>query len=158
MDHLSSEQRSAHMARVRGRNTKPELAVRSVAHAMGLRFRLHRADLPGTPDIAFPKHRMVVLVHGCFWHRHMGCRRCSTPSSRRTFWEAKFEATVARDNRQMRELEALGWRVVVIWECETKDPSLVRARISGVVIRPGRKIDLLRCSPAEVGQAQSELT
>lgn len=118
------------MARVRGKDTAPELRVRRVAHRMGLRFRLHRKDLPGRPDLVLPKHRLAVFVHGCFWHRHPGCSRASTPSTREDFWQAKFDATVARDRRQIAELEALGWRVLVIWECGVNDEATVEARLA----------------------------
>ncbi len=89
---------------------------------MGLRFRLHRKDLPGTPDIVFPRHRTVVFVHGCFWHRHRGCRKASTPKTRVEFWETKFAQNSRRDERNVAALEALGWRVFVIWECQTRRP------------------------------------
>jgi len=108
------------MSRVRGKNTTPEIRVRRAAHALGLRFRLHRKDLPGKPDLIFPKHRVAIFVHGCFWHRHPGCSKTSTPKSRKGFWQAKFDANVERDTRVAEELAALGWRVVTIWECETK--------------------------------------
>lgn len=127
MDTLDPVRRSANMAKVRGKDTGPELRVRTVAHRMGLRFRLHRKDLPGKPDLVFPKHRLAVFVHGCFWHRHEGCRRATTPSTRREFWEAKFAATVERDARQTAALESAGWRVLVLWECELKDDEALRA-------------------------------
>ncbi|WP_279595757.1 very short patch repair endonuclease [Methylobacterium sp. J-090] len=113
--------RSALMGRIKGKDTKPEMIVRRLAHRLGYRFRLHRRDLPGSPDLVFPSRRKVVFVHGCFWHRHPGCRRASTPSTRRTFWQAKFDRNVERDIRQEIELMAAGWEVLVIWECETRD-------------------------------------
>ena len=88
---------------------------------MGLRYRLYRRDLPGTPDLVFPKHHVVVFVHGCFWHHHPGCKKATTPKSRVGFWQSKFDRNVARDRRTVEKLGALGWRVAVIWECETKD-------------------------------------
>lgn len=109
------------MSRVSGKNTTPELRVRKSAHALGLRFRLHRKDLPGTPDLVFPKRHIAVFVHGCFWHRHPGCRKASTPSTRPDYWIKKFRDNIARDRRVMAALEDSGWRVVVIWECETKN-------------------------------------
>ncbi|MCJ2084301.1 very short patch repair endonuclease [Methylobacterium sp. J-090] len=109
------------MGRIKGKDTKPEMIVRRLAHRLGYRFRLHRRDLPGSPDLVFPSRRKVVFVHGCFWHRHPGCRRASTPSTRRTFWQAKFDRNVERDIRQEIELMAAGWEVLVIWECETRD-------------------------------------
>lgn len=131
MDRLTPDQRSANMARVRGKDTAPELLVRRVAHRLGLRFRLHRSDLPGKPDLVLPRHRLVVLVHGCFWHRHPDCRRATTPSTRTEFWTRKFDATIARDARQRDELEASGWRVLTLWECELKDPAQLEARLRG---------------------------
>lgn len=121
MDRLTPERRSWLMSRVGGKNTTPELRVRRAAHALGLRFRLHRRDLPGTPDLVFSKRRVALFVHGCFWHRHADCRKASNPGTRVEYWNQKFDANVARDKRVAAELEAAGWRVVVIWECETKD-------------------------------------
>lgn len=105
------------MSRIRGRDTAPEVALRKALHALGLRFRLH-AKLPGKPDIVLPRHRAVVFVHGCFWHRHGGCKVASTPKSNTDFWEEKFGRNVARDARVRRELEEAGWRVHIAWECE----------------------------------------
>lgn len=121
MDRLSPDARSRLMSRVRGKDTAPEMVVRRLVHALGYRFRLHRKDLPGSPDLVFPGRRVVVFVHGCFWHRHEGCRLASTPKSNEAFWEAKFGRNVERDARKERELRALGWRVLVVWQCETKD-------------------------------------
>lgn len=118
MDKLDPARRSANMARVRSKDTGPELKVRRVAHRMGLRFRLHRRDLPGTPDLVFPKHRLAVFVHGCFWHRHKGCSRTSMPATRVEFWQEKFDATVARDKDALAGLDMLGWKTLVLWECE----------------------------------------
>jgi DNA mismatch endonuclease, patch repair protein len=115
--------RSAMMARIGSRDTAPELAVRRALHQMGYRFRLCRRDLPGRPDVVLPRHRMIFLVHGCFWHRHSGCRFAYMPKSRVEFWKAKFKANVARDRRVLRELQDRGWTVQVIWECETHDPA-----------------------------------
>lgn len=113
------------MSRVRAKNTSPEMRVRRAAHALGLRFRLHRRDLPGNPDLVFPKHRAVLFVHGCFWHRHAGCAKATTPKSRTNFWQTKFDATVARDARSEESLEKAGWRVFKLWECETKRSEVV---------------------------------
>lgn len=129
-DILTPEQRSALMARIGPRDTKPEMRVRRVAHALGLRYRLHRRDLPGTPDLVFPKWRVAMFVNGCFWHRHPGCPKSYTPKSRVTFWQKKFAENVARDRRVARELERLGWRPVVIWECETENPEQLAAIIA----------------------------
>ncbi len=124
MDTLTKERRSWNMSRIRGSNTSPELAVRSLLHRMGYRFRLHRRDLPGKPDIVLPKYKTVIFVHGCFWHRHRGCRFAYTPKSRIEFWEAKFAENLDRDRRARRELLKQGWRVVIVWECWTKDSSM----------------------------------
>src|SRR5665213_91332 len=131
------------MSRVRGKNTTPELRVRQTAHALGLRFRLHASDLPGTPDLIFPSRNLVVFVHGCYWHRHSACPKASPPSS--PFWAAKFTSNVARDDRVQSELRSLGWNVVVIWECETKKPATLRAIISRRVKR--RKVALRKVPP-----------
>ena len=117
---MTAEQRSRIMSRIRGKDTRPEIVVRQFLHANGYRFRLHRKDLPGTPDIVLPKYHTVVFVHGCFWHRHEGCRYTSTPTTNREFWEQKFEANKWRDERDIRLLEDMGWKVLVIWECEVK--------------------------------------
>lgn len=120
MDIVTPAVRSRMMSGIKGKNTKPERIVRSIAHRMGLRFRLHRADLPGRPDIVFPKHRIVVLVHGCFWHRH-DCGLAANPKTRPAFWEAKFLRNVQRDGQARQQLEEAGWRAIVVWECETRD-------------------------------------
>ena len=130
-DIVDSEKRSEIMSRIRGRDTKPEMIVRRIAHGLGFRLRLHRWDLPGSPDLVFPKHRAVIMVHGCFWHRHPGCKYASTPKTRVGFWERKFAGNVVRDRRNEAELYELGWRVMVIWECETKDRESVAERIVG---------------------------
>lgn len=133
VDSLTPESRSRNMAKIRGKDTGPELLVRRAAHAIGLRFRLHRRDLPGTPDLVFPGRRIVLFVHGCFWHRHPGCRMAYMPKSRIDFWQAKFDTNVARDARNLAELAGEGWTVAVIWECETRDPvrlrQIIRERI-----------------------------
>lgn len=131
-DRLSPEARSENMRRVRGKDTAPEMLVRRALHAMGLRFRLHRADLPGRPDIVLPKWRTVIFVHGCFWHRHQGCPRATTPATRQEFWKAKFARTVLRDAEQQAALKALGWRVEVIWECEARKRDLLSDRLAAL--------------------------
>lgn len=132
-DRLTPEARSENMARIRSRDTGPEMRVRRAAHALGLRFRLQRRDLPGTPDMVFPGRRIALFVHGCFWHRHPGCRFAYEPKSRIEFWQAKFGANVARDAGALDALVAAGWRPVVIWECETRDQAglseIIRERI-----------------------------
>jgi DNA mismatch endonuclease, patch repair protein len=134
MDNLKPQQRSELMRRVPNKNTKPERRVRRVLHAIGLRFRLHRKNLPGQPDIVLPKYKTVVFVHGCFWHRHRKCRLASCPKENCDFWEKKFTGNMARDRRNKRDLTRLGWKWIVIWECQTKMPeklaALVRRRLS----------------------------
>jgi DNA mismatch endonuclease, patch repair protein len=125
MDVVSFDKRSAIMANIKSRNTRPELAVRRDAHRLGLRFRLHRRDLPGSPDIVFPGRRTVLFVHGCYWHRHTGCKFAYTPKSNVEFWQKKFQTNVARDLRVRQELEDRGWKVITIWECETKDQNMI---------------------------------
>lgn len=119
--------RSAQMALVHARDTKPEMRVRKALHASGLRYILHDKRLPGTPDLVFPSRRVVLFVHGCFWHRHPGCRAARLPKSRLEFWEPKLAANVARDKKQKAELEALGWTVLVIWECEARDLDMLNS-------------------------------
>ena len=121
------------MSRIRGTNTRPEMAVRSMLHRMGYRFRLHRGDLPGRPDIVLSGRRTAVFVHGCFWHRHPGCRFAYQPKSRKTFWQRKFEDNVARDTRNREALLALGWNVVLVWECELRDHSGLQERLRQVL-------------------------
>ena len=123
MDVVDRATRSRMMSGIRGRDTKPEKLVRSFLHRAGLRFRLH-APLPGKPDLVFPKHHAVVFVHGCFWHRHAGCRYATMPSSNAEFWQAKFDANVARDKRVTRQLRKDGWRVFVVWECRLSSSAL----------------------------------
>jgi DNA mismatch endonuclease, patch repair protein len=129
-DRLSQAARSAHMRRIRKVDTRPEIVVRRIAHALGLRFRLHRRDLPGTPDIVFPRHRKVVQVHGCFWHQHEGCRLARQPKSRLDYWLPKLARNAARDRAAAERLAALGWKALTIWECETREPDLVRRRLA----------------------------
>lgn len=134
VDRLTAERRSWLMSRVRGKDTTPEMRTRRCAHAMGLRFRLHRKDLPGKPDLVFPKHRLVVFVHGCFWHRHPQCSKASIPKSRTEYWQKKFETNIARDFRVVQKLEAIGWRVEIVWECETRDPEVLRKRLESFLV------------------------
>jgi DNA mismatch endonuclease, patch repair protein len=116
-DVVRPEVRSRMMSGIRSRNTRPELKVRRHLHSAGLRFRLHSTRLPGKPDIVLPRHRALVLVHGCFWHQHAGCAKAVMPKSNAEFWKTKLEGNRARDVRRKIELEALGWRVFVVWEC-----------------------------------------
>jgi len=135
VDRLTPEHRSWNMSRIRSSNTTPEKLVRSLLHSMGYRFRLHRKDLPGSPDIVLSSIRTVVFVHGCFWHRHPGCSFAYTPKSRVESWESKFTANVNRDCRTTASLRAQGWRVVVVWECELRYPLKLRARLGKLLKR-----------------------
>ena len=117
-DIFSEEQRSYVMSRVASKNTKPELAVRSYLHRQGFRFRIHGRQLPGNPDVILPKHRTVVFVHGCFWHRHRDCSRTTMPTTRVDFWRNKFEKNVSRDQKNQSLLKQGDWKVLVVWECE----------------------------------------
>lgn len=123
---MNPEQRRQLMARFRAKDTKPEVLVRRALHHAGRRFRLHVESLPGRPDIVMPRDRTVVMVHGCFWHAHEGCPTARLPSTKPEFWRAKFAANQARDARVAAELQALGWRVVTIWECEARSPTLAQ--------------------------------
>lgn len=129
MDCLSKERRSWNMSRIRGRDTKPELIIRSMLHRMGYRFRVHVKSLPGKPDIVLPKHKTVILVHGCFWHRHSRCPYCYSPKSRKDFWDRKFAQNIARDRLVRRLLRRSGWQVAVIWECQSADQLALSRRL-----------------------------
>lgn len=121
--------RSDIMRAVKRANTAPEIIVRQVLHALGLRFRLHRRDLPGSPDVVLPRFRTVILVHGCFWHRHPDCRYTTTPKTRQDYWLPKFATNIERDLRKEAQLQALGWRVLLVWECETKQREELTLRL-----------------------------
>jgi len=128
-DQLTKQHRSWNMSRIRGKDTLPEIRVRSALHRMGYRFRIHRGDLPGNPDIVFVSRRIAVFVHGCFWHRHRGCKNCTTPTHRRIFWVNKLEGNALRDKRNRQQLHSLGWKTFVIWECETEKPPTLREKL-----------------------------
>jgi DNA mismatch endonuclease (patch repair protein) len=128
-DVFTKSKRSEVMSRIKGRNTKPELAIRSLLHRMGYRFRLHRADLPGKPDIVMSRFKTVVFVHGCFWHRHKDSRFAYTPKSRTDFWLKKLESYVSRDIQVKSDQELLGWRVITVWECELRELDLLSRKI-----------------------------
>lgn len=132
VDTLTAAERSELMARVRSKNTRPELTVRRLVHRMGYRYRLHRKDLPGCPDLVFPSLRKVVFVHGCFWHQHPNpeCTLARMPKSRPEFWRPKLEGNRQRDSRQQEQLLDLGWRFLVVWECETRDMPRLAAKLS----------------------------
>ncbi len=123
VDVVDQATRSRMMAGIRGRDTKPEIAVRRALHAAGFRFRLHDRRLPGRPDLVLPRYRVAIFVHGCFWHRHAGCRFATTPATRPDFWQQKFEANVTRDVQQREALITSGWRVVTVWECALRGGS-----------------------------------
>ena len=123
------------MSRIRGKDTGPELCLRSLLHRAGFRYRLHDTTLPGKPDLVFPRYRTVIFVHGCYWHRHSGCKYAATPRTRTDFWLAKFQGTVERDRRTAEALTQRGWRVITVWECELKrDPA-------GVVFEIRRQLE-----------------
>lgn len=134
-DRISREHRSWNMSRIRDRDTAPEMAVRSLLHRMGCRFRLHRKDLPGKPDIVLSKYRTVIFVHGCFWHRHRRCKFAYTPKTRIDFWTEKFEKNIERDSRIQRRLRNLGWHVIVVWECQTHDLEKLKDRLNRLLQR-----------------------
>ena len=132
VDTLTPAERSIRMRSIRAKDTKPEVALRRALHGKGLRFRLHGAKLPGKPDIVLPKHKAVIFVHGCFWHRHEGCKVASTPKSNTDFWIDKFDKNVARDAKNITLLVEQGWRVLVIWECELSTPAKIEASADAV--------------------------
>ena len=133
MDRLTSEQRSWNMSRIKGKNTRPEILLRSLLHRLGFRFSLRRQELPGRPDIVLPRHGVVIFVHGCFWHRHEHCKNSVLPKTRQDFWMAKLTGNVNRDKRNVFALEQLGWKVLTVWECEVEDePTLARKLLSSL--------------------------
>lgn len=125
VDVLTPAQRRLNMSRIRGKDTKPELLLRRGLHALGFRFRLHRRDLPGRPDLVFPSRRAVIFVHGCFWHGH-GCPMCKMPATRPEFWRAKIAGNRSRDQKAVATLKAAGWRVLIVWECALRGPMRLR--------------------------------
>jgi DNA mismatch endonuclease, patch repair protein len=137
MDRLSVESRSRLMGRIPSKDTVPEVTVRSLLHRLGFRFRIHRKDLPGCPDIVLPRHRKIILVHGCFWHGH-GCKISPKPKSNQAYWEGKIAANKARDARTLRSLARLKWSVLELWECETRDPVMLE-RIVGAFMGTRRR-------------------
>lgn len=129
MDTFTPSQRSERMSRVRGKDTKPELIIRRLLHGMGYRYRLHRKDLPGKPDLVFPSRRKVVWIHGCYWHRHDGCKLARLPKSRLEFWGPKLEANKVRDSINQQAIIAMGWNFLVVWECELRNKKSVAFKI-----------------------------
>jgi len=138
-DLLTPVERSERMSRIRGKDTQPELALRKALHSLGLRYRLHAVDLIGKPDLVFPRYKTVVFVHGCFWHRHAGCRIASTPKTNTSYWIEKFNKNVLRDACVIAALESLGWKVIVVWECELNSygKSLSTGKRLAEIIRNG---------------------
>lgn len=134
-DKLTPERRSWNMGRIRARDTAPELAVRRAAHALGYRFRLHRRDLPGCPDVVFPRHRLALMVHGCFWHQHPdpACKDARPPKSNQGYWLEKLSRNLDRDRAAAEALVALGWRVAVVWECRTRNGEQLRERLRTII-------------------------
>ena len=145
-DTLSQTQRSYNMSRIRGKNTKPEILVRKGLHARGFRFRLHNKKLPGNPDIVLPKYGVAIMVNGCFWHGHKGCRYATKPKTNVEFWEIKIAGNLHRDEVTNAHLEALGWHVITVWECELRGKSIVASRL-----------DALAEEIREAGAAKSKL-
>jgi DNA mismatch endonuclease (patch repair protein) len=142
--------RSRMMAGIRGKDTKPELVLRRALHRLGLRYRLHAVGLPGRPDITLPKHRAVIEVQGCFWHRHKNCEFCTEPASNSGFWKAKFDETVERDKRNLAALQKLGWRVAIVWECSVKEqgPEAIAERLVAW-LRSGRSFKEISSADAK---------
>lgn len=133
MDIFSKDKRSRIMSHVGGKDTKPEQIVRSLLHRMGYRFRLHRKDLPGKPDIVLPKYKKVIFVHGCFWHGHSGCKRAKRPATNQKFWHEKLDKNIARDRAVIEQLEKMGWKVLVVWTCEMKDMESLQMKLSSFI-------------------------
>lgn len=134
MDRIDTQRRSWNMSRIPGKNTTPEKVVRSLLHGMGFRFRIHVKNLPGRPDIVLPRWKVVVLVHGCFWHRHKKCQFAYTPKSRTEFWLSKFDGNVRRDRRTLALLRKAGWKPIVVWECETRDLKRLARRLKQQIV------------------------
>ncbi len=125
-DIFTPEKRSNIMSKIKGKNTKPEMTVRSTLHRMGYRYMIHDKILPGSPDIVLSRHKKIIFVHGCFWHGHAGCKRAAMPESNFEFWNKKISRNIERDNSTERELRSFGWQVLIIWQCQTKDPDALR--------------------------------
>ena len=138
-DIYSQEKRSSIMARVPAAGTKPERHVRQVAHGLGYRYRLHKANLPGRPDLVFPRHRKVIFVHGCFWHGHENCRKAKRPESNRPFWNRKLSRNVERDQQDVAALRETGWMVLVVWECETRNRAQLSTKILDFLAKEARE-------------------
>lgn len=143
VDTLTPVERSARMALIRGKDTVPELALRKAIHALGMRYRLHAKDIPGKPDLVFSRFRTALFVHGCFWHRHEGCKVATTPKSNTDFWVEKFRKNIDRDARTIQALESMGWKVIVVWECEVLTSAKAEATAKRVA-------EVIKCKSREV--------
>lgn len=155
-DVVSPEVRSRMMAGIKGKNTRPEIQIRKLLFAAGYRFRLHRRDLPGTPDIVMPGKRIAIFVHGCFWHGHQGCKLAKIPSTRTDFWTAKIKANILRDRMAIDQLLASGWRVLVIWECAVRKKDLtadLMTRIRGWIDSDSRDAHVQRLGASQSDQS-----
>lgn len=129
MDVFTKKKRSQIMSKIKGKDTKPEKVVRSLLHQMGYRFRLHRRDLPGNPDIVLPKHKKVIFVHGCFWHGHKDCPRAKRPSTNKKFWNEKLSKSIKRDTFNQKKLKEMGWLTLIIWQCEMKESKNLQSKL-----------------------------
>src|SRR5438105_1855737 len=141
-DTMDRGKRSALMSRVRVRDTQPEVLVRRLIHSLGFRFRLHRKDLPGCPDIVLPRLKSVIFINGCFWHGHRRCRKGTRPSSNVEFWNRKIQGNIERDNKNLRRLKRLGWQVLVIWECQTRDEEKLAQQIDSFLSERREAVEL----------------
>lgn len=139
MDVFSKTKRSQIMSRIGGKNTKPEIAVRSLLHKLGYRFRLHRNDLPGRPDIILPKYKKVIFVHGCFWHGHTDCSRSKRPTTNMEFWREKLDKNIERDKATVKDLKQLGWGVLTVWTCEVKETKKLKNKLLSFLENEMRK-------------------
>ena len=139
MDLFDKEKRSWIMARIKGKDTKPEILVRSIVHRCGFRSSKNRADLPGCPDIVLPKYRKIIFVHGCFWHGHKNCKRASRPSSNKSFWRKKLDANILRDRKNVLLLRAQGWKILIVWQCQMRGTARLISRIEHFLVSNGAK-------------------
>jgi len=135
VDHLTPERRSSNMRRIRSRDTAPEMVVRRAVHGMGFRYRLHVRDLPGKPDLVFPRLRSVIQVQGCFWHQHPNCVDCHIPKTGAAYWKPKLDRNCERDKATQAALKKAGWRVLIVWECETRNPAKLGRKLAGFLSR-----------------------
>ena len=133
-DHLLPEKRSWNMSLIRSADTKPEIIVRKLLHSLGYRFRLHKKDLPGKPDIVLKKYKTVIFVQGCFWHQHKGCKRSNIPKSNKSYWKPKLEHNTKRDKQHKQSLRKAGWKVIAIWECEIKTVEKLKKKLINALI------------------------